>query len=218
MSVYDEYRLHRVIRPAMSMNLIKLDRAKDVLGIPAGDTSQDGMLGRQIASVSAAINTYCDRIFVRQGYRDTFRSVYSWCGYGRALMLRRNPICVDEEDVPIVIVTEDNLAHTDFEVDIGTGALYRLDTYGAPHGWGASLVVVEYDAGFDPIPDDVQAACTEWVAARWSARGRDPTVRSQTIPDVIAETYTTSADSSGSVASIPGGARDLLAGYIVLGV
>lgn len=219
MGMRDDYRLHRVIQPAVSMALISVDRAKDVLGIPSSDTSQDGMIGRQIASVSAAINQYCDRIFVQQGYRDQFRSVYSWCAYGHPLMLRRFPIAVDENGDPILAVTQDGVEQFKYEANLDTGALYRLDeNTSAPSAWAGASITVDYTAGYAVIPDDIQAAASEWVASRFSTSGRDPTLRSQTIPDIIVETYAASGGSEMSGSSMPSGARDLLAGYIVMSV
>jgi len=199
----------------MSMALISVERAKDVLGIPPEDHTQDGMLGRQIAAVSMAVSSYCDRTFVQQTYRDQFRSVCNWMGFGHPLFLRQYPICVDESThLPLVTIVEDGAPFTDYEAYLARGALYRLDGVGNVCGWSAGLIVVDYTAGYAVIPEDIQAAATEWVAARWSARGRDPTVRSQTIPDVISESYFSGSDMS--VTSIPSGARDLLAPYRVV--
>jgi len=206
----DSYKLHRVITPATSLALISVARAKDVLGIPADDTSQDGMIGRQIDAVSAAINAYCERVFVKQVYRDQIRSVCNWLGFGHPLFTLQKPICTDAEGLPLLTVTESGALYSDIEVQLDTGALYRLDASGQS-GWSDSLIQIDYTAGYEIIPPDVQAAATEWVAARWSARGRDPTLRSYTIPDVITEAYFSGADQS--VTSIPAGARDLLAPY-----
>jgi hypothetical protein len=208
MSRLDGYRITSVVTPADSLALVTLDQAKDALGIPSADTSHDTALTAQIAQVSTAINNYCDRIFVVQGYRDQLRFACNSLRWGEPLVTRQFPIGV-AGGVPVVAITQDGIAidPTLFEVYPETGRLYLLDA-GGIGSWTGSTIVVDYDAGFDPIPDDVQGAALEWLTGRWAARGRDPMLRSETIPDVIAQSYDTAAASE-----IPGGVRDWLATY-----
>lgn len=181
------YPTSTVIKPAISIGLCSLAAAKDELGLDPADTSQDGIIGRQIQQVSASINSYCGRVFVRQTYRDTFRDTCRTCG---PLVTRQSPIALEAGE-PVLVITElgSLLAVAEYEVHSETGSLYRLDLNGAATAWTADRVVVDYDAGFDAIPHDLQAACLQWLTARHSMRGRDPMLRSQTIPDVVAETY-----------------------------
>ncbi|MCC6580062.1 MAG: phage gp6-like head-tail connector protein [Phycisphaeraceae bacterium] len=44
-------------------------------------------------------------------------------------------------------------------------------------------VLVEYEAGFDPIPDDLRAVATELVAQAYHAGRRDPSVRRENLGD-----------------------------------
>jgi hypothetical protein len=211
------YQFTRVITPAQSMALISLDQAKDALGIASSDTSQNGILGRQIAQVSAAIQTYCDRIFVRQGYRDQFRYVSNWLDFGEPLRTRQYPIAADQDGLPVVLINEAGiiLSVTDWEVFEEAGSLYRLDSAGSISMWTGQSITVDYDGGYDVIPDDIQAAAAEWLGASWVSRGRDPLIRSETIPDVITQVYQ-SASTSTSAFTIPGGCRDLLAKYMAI--
>jgi hypothetical protein len=213
----NNYQFTRVITPAQSMALISLDQAKDALGIASSDTSQNGILGRQIAQVSAAINTLCDRIFVRQGYRDQFRYVNNWLQFGEPLQTRQYPIALDQDGLPVVIVNEGGviLDVSEWEVFTEAGSLYRLDGMGAISMWTGQTIFVDYDGGYDVIPDDIQAAAVEWLAASWVSRGRDPTVRSETIPDVITQTYQSSATNT-SAFTVPSGSRDLLLKYMAI--
>jgi hypothetical protein len=206
------YRITRVITPAASMALVSLDDAKLALGIDAGDTSQDAALTRQIEATSMAINNWCDRIFVVQTYRDQLRNAYG--AYGEALVTRQYPIVLSVTGVPQVVVTENGVAldAAYLEVYPEQGAVYRLDAAMAPTAWGVSLAVVDYTAGYDPIPADVQGACLEWLTARHSAIGHDPALRSETIPDLITQVYG-SSDSTSSATAMPAGARDLLGPY-----
>ena len=211
------YRITTVVTPAASLALVTLDDAKAALGIPAADTSQDATLTRQIEATSAAINNYCDRVFVVQTYRDQVRGAYGWTG--EPLVTRQYPIVVDE-GVPLV-VTEGGVAVDPAYLEIypETGSLFRLDNYSAaPSAWTAPLIVVDYTAGFDPIPPDVQGAALEWLTARWYAIGRDPALRSETIPDLISQVYAGEQGAGTSAGSMPPGARDLLGAYRIWSV
>ena len=206
------YRITRVVTPAASMALVSLDDAKAALGIESADTSQDALLTAQIESVSLAICNWCDRIFVVQVYRDQLRGAYG--SYGEALVTRQYPIVVDDGGIPLVAVAEDGGAvdAAMLEVFPEQGAVYRLDAAMLPMAWGAALVVVDYTAGFETIPAPVQGACLEWLTARHNAIGHDPALRSETVPDVLAQTFG-SNDSTASATAMPAGARDLLGPY-----
>ncbi len=199
-----------VTAAASSLWLVTLDAAKDALSVT--DDTQDGLIGRQIGQVSAAINTYCNRVFVRQSYRDQFRYACNWVGYGNPLMLSQAPIALTDGDL-VLVASEDGAAvdTTGWDVDRNTGALYRLNTSGGYSSWAGALVSVDYDAGYDLIPDDVQAAALEWLGARWSTRGRDPALRSLTIPDVVSESYFD--PTAASAAGMPSGAKNTLDQY-----
>jgi hypothetical protein len=184
MSTIAGYRITRVITPAASLALVSVDDAKAALGIDPADTSHDAQLAQQIDAVSMAVNNYCDRVFVVQTYQDQLRNA---CGrWGEPLVTRQYPIVVD--DGVVLDVTQDGtvLAPSAFEVFPEAGALYRLDAGATAAG---AALLVDYTAGFDPIPADVQGATLEWLTARWHSVGRDPALRSETIPDVISQVY-----------------------------
>jgi hypothetical protein len=213
------YRMTRVVTPAASMGLVTVEQAKAALGIAAEDTSQDALLTQQIEATSRAINNWCDRIFVVQTYRDQLRNACGW--YGEPLVVRQYPIVVDEGGVPLVSVSEDSgaLDAAFLEVYPEQGALYRLDASMLPAAWGAALVVVDYTAGYTAIPPDVMGACLEWLSVRWHGIGHDPSLRSETIPDLITQVYDSSGGSSGSaMTAMPGGVRDWLAPYRIWSV
>jgi hypothetical protein len=207
------YRITSVTVPAASLALVSLDDAKLALGIDPSDTSQDAMLTQQIDAVSRAINNYCDRVLAVQSYRDQIREA---CGFwGEPIITRQYPIVLDSGGVPLVTITEDGaaLASTYYEVSPETGALYRLTDSAAASGWAAALLVVDYTAGFDPIPADIQGAAFEWLTMRWAAVGRDPALVREIIPDLITEQY-----QRGDISAIPAGTRDLLTPYRLLTV
>src|SRR6266436_8688814 len=150
------YLISRVVTPASSLALVTPDQAKEALNIVPADTTQDAAVTEQIDQVSQAINNHCNRIFVRQGYRDQYRQVRNWLGYGQPLRTRQAPIGVDATSDPVLIITEDGtvLDPTLFEADLDEGAIYRLDDGAMPSMWAGSIIIVDYDGGFDPIPDD----------------------------------------------------------------
>jgi hypothetical protein len=209
--VNNAYRITRVMTPAASLALVTVDQVKEVLDIDPADTSDDAALTHHIDAVSQAINNWCDRIFVVQGYRDQLREVTG--NFGEPLVMRQYPIVVDDATGPVVVVTQDGgvVDPTLLEVFPETGGLYRLDASLAPVAWAAALLVVDYTAGFEIIPPDVQSAALEWVTARWNAVGRDPALRRETIPDVIEQFYAAGDAAAGG--AIPPGARDLLDSY-----
>jgi hypothetical protein len=213
------YQITRVVTPAESLALVTLDQAKAALGIDPADTSQDAALQQQIDAVSAAVNNYCNRIFAVQGYQDTLRYVNNWLHAGQPLRTRQFPIVVDDQGVPLIAVIENGgtLDVTYWEVYPDQGTLYRLD--GDMTGaWTGTTMLVDYTAGFDPIPPDVQGAALEWLTARWHAVGRDPALRSETIPDLISQVYAGEQGAGTSAGSMPPGARDLLGAYRIWSV
>lgn len=105
------YCISRVITPASSLALMTLDQAKTALGIDLADTSQDAAIMQEIAAVSAAIDNYCDRIFIRQTYRDQLRSVCNWLPQGHPIQTEQWPIPLAETGASILTVTEDGAVH-----------------------------------------------------------------------------------------------------------
>jgi len=169
------HQISTVITPAKSLWLIDLDAALDELGLTSDGGSVDNQVGRMIGQVSAAINNYCNRVFVRQSYRDQFRNFCSASTYGSPLMLSQAPVAADTNGDLVLTVSEDGNAvdTTEWEVFASIGMLYRLNSSGGPASWSGSLIVVDYDAGYDLIPDDVQSAAMRWLSMRYSTRGRD---------------------------------------------
>lgn len=211
-----QYRISRTVTPAATMALVTLDQAKLVLGIT--DTANDAALSAQIGQVSAAIQRYCDRVLVQQGYRDQFRYVLNWMLVGEPLPLRQYPLAVDENGYPIASVVQDGVSvdAATLEANTDRGYLYRLDGGGA-FGWTGMLITVDYTAGYDPVPEDLQAACLEWLSGRWYSVGEDPALRAETIPDLITQTYnggSSSGGEAGGAAAMPMSVRDMLAPFV----
>src|SRR5581483_919483 len=85
------------------------------------------------------------------------------------------------------------LLHTeelaDYQVDGPRGWLIR------PGGWrvGTRNYRVGYTAGYETVPEDVQEACAEWVAALFYQTKRDSGLFQDAMPSVVSRTSALSA-------------------------
>jgi len=103
--------------------------------------------------------------------------------------LRRTPV------VKIDSVTVDDIAFdpSEFRLDPEAGLLDRLSSGGIPCAWFfCKSAVVAYTAGFilpgasgRNLPPAIEGAVVALVSDYWASRGRDPTLRAETIPGVI---------------------------------
>lgn len=191
-----------VTAAASSFNLTTVPMIKTELGITASgpNTWVDAKLPR----ASAAIASYCRRTLAKQTYSELFRLD----GAIERIILSEYPV------ITLTSVTEDGvvLAATDYELDTDTGVLYRLcSDYRTC--WTACKITVVYIAGFvlpgtaspavRTLPQDLEDAALRLIKAEYNARQRDPMLKSQDIPGVIAETYWVGAPSDDSAAMPP---------------
>lgn len=178
-------RIVTVVTPASSYDLTTLGVVKDMLGITVTDS--DTFLTRQITQASAAIASFCNRIFASETVRDT---VFPWReGYPRVLrggedgplQLGRWPI------VSVTSLTENGTAltsGTDYLIDAAKGQILRVDTNGAPRAWTTLPLVITYVAGYATIPADIADAAIRMVKGQFYGRGRDPAERSVSVAGV----------------------------------
>lgn len=180
-------RLSTIETAASDQNLTTVAYVKEDLGITS--LSEDSYLQRMIAAASKEASTYCARIFVEETIEDTF--------YIRQcvdkLTLSRFPV----NDIVSVTVAGDAIASTLYRLDEDTGFLYRLDTDGDLCDWDAEITVVQFTSGYATIPADLETAVIDLIKARRSARTRDPSVRSERVPDVMEVTYWVSGPGEG---------------------
>lgn len=170
----------QVITPAVTNDLTILATVKAELRLTAA--TDDAYLDSLIAQVSDACARYCRRSgWGRETVRQTER-----------LTRCREVIILDRDLLPAVsAVTVDGtaLAGTDYERD---GALLHRLSSDRRVDWTGSKVVIDYQAGFATLTDlpyDLERAALEWIKAAYSARGRDPLLRSQSVQDVGSESY-----------------------------
>lgn len=175
---------------ATETDLTTLERVKLELGITS-DTSND-LLSAKINEASSAIQAYLGFVLGRETVTETFRpdTYHVW---REQLLLTRTPV------VSITSAEEDDVTvETDeYEVDSGTGSLYRLDSSGYRSCWQfCKSAEVVYVAGYKMpgevgrnLPEAIEAACIALVRSFWFNRTRDPLVKSEEIPGVMSQSY-----------------------------
>jgi hypothetical protein len=174
-----------VVTAATSFDLTTLAVVKDELDVL--DNSKNTSLQRYISSASAAVMQYCNRTLVVETVSDEFlpirdRSYVIMSEKIVPLQLTRWPV------VSVTSVTENGSdldEDVDYLVDPDTAQLTRLDTSGEPCNWAAFIIKVVYSAGYNPIPLDVADAVVRMVTKRYAAKGRDSTLKQESIPGVL---------------------------------
>jgi hypothetical protein len=142
-----------------------------------------------ISQASDTIATLCNgRTFGRESLREVFRGARSVNG----LILARHPVAM----VTTLVADSVSLIEgTDFEVDAPAGIVHRLSG-DARRCWSAGKITVEYTAGWllpsqdgCDLPGDVRRLCINRVARMWSAKGRDPSLRSESTEGIDSVSY-----------------------------
>lgn len=155
------------ILDAPETDLVSLEDAKAHLQVTG--TDDDAAISALIARASAAITSYIGAPMLSGGYRETFET-----GCGQTyLILSRTPV----SSITSVAVDSTVLSENESRLDSSAGLLARLAN-GRSRPWEArAVIVVEYEAGYETTPADIQQAALTLIAADWSARGRDPGLR-----------------------------------------
>lgn len=163
----------------------------------------DAMLTTLLTRASAEAEKYVGRIFALETVAEVMRPARSL----PVLVLARAPVTT----VAAVTVGDTALDPSDFELIQSPGFLYRLQ--GDPRvAWPPAKLTIEYSAGFDPIPADVQDAIVRLVRGRLFAKDRDPAVRQESIPGVRDVSYwIATGDEAGNM---PPDVTDILDNYI----
>lgn len=98
---------------------------------------------------------------------------------------------IDVTDNPAYLTAPDIRA-SDFRIDAGAGLLYLGKAFYSiqwpEDAWGnfgmsPQSVCVDYNAGYSSVPYDIEEACWKVARAMYSARKKDPTVRSESLGD-----------------------------------
>lgn len=164
-----------VVTPAESQNLASLAEVKAALGIAGA--AEDTSLPALIARASAAIATYCNRVFIKEDVEETFRT------HRRDLVLLTERFPVAE--VASVIENGTAVAPADREFDTASGCFNRLNGNQIAT-WAQGTVLIAYTAGYAPdaVPPDLEQACIMLVQQYRSQGNRDPMLRAEETTDI----------------------------------
>ncbi|MEY9466293.1 hypothetical protein ABH973_006706 [Bradyrhizobium ottawaense] len=177
--------MFQVTQPAADLNLLTIEELRVAVGLASTDDSQDDKLETLGKRVSAMITSAC--MVVKDGVNPPTLllegCVESWrlkCEQ-QGLYLSRRPIFqMVSVTVGASVLTQD----IDYEVDAASGKLVRLcgdnETW-----WASGRTIVEYDAGYDTVPEDLKAIAAQLAGGYWADDGVDPMEKKLSIPGVV---------------------------------
>lgn len=187
---------------AASRALVEATTVFDEMGVTSPTDEQTAKMETAILQASGLFDRFLDRVLAEEDVTDHFRQPR-----GEVLRLSRYPVV----EVLEVIEAGTELTPDDYELDEFTGQLWRLSD-GDRIWWSdAGVITVSYTGGYglpDDLPADIQRAAIEQSKATYMAGGRDPTLRSFSVPDVYQATYSVgggdSVGKSGLLAQVEG--------------
>lgn len=144
------------------MALTTLDSVKAWLGVSSA--TDDALLARLVSASSAYVETWLNRSILSATYSDTRD------GHGRTrMMLPQAPVTA------ISSVTVDGVAVPAATTATMSGYVFTETSVGL-RGYtftsGMNNVVIQYTAGFDVVPTDVEQAVIELIGRRYKERDR----------------------------------------------
>lgn len=186
--------------------LTTLERLKQELDISV--STYDSLLRAKIKEATSDINAraWADPL-------ETVTQTFWDVGCEEYLILRRRP------NVSISSITVDDVATTDYRIDPETGLLYCLDTSDYPTFWvSCKSIAVVYSAGYimpgqanANLEPALEAAAIELLQSYWQSRGRDPLIKSESVPDLGEVSYWVGA--VGEAGSLPPGVETKIAPF-----
>lgn len=190
------------LSPADPSAFVSLADAKGHLNI-AG-TGEDAFLSAALVTIARQIEAYTGNVITERTVTERVR-LYD---VGRSLVLRYSPATT----LTSVAYDGETLQNADFLLASGVGILRRVD--GADFMASADYVVT-YTAGYATTPDDVKQAALEFVTAMYAAKGRDDSIKRESVPDVADVTYAGASEmtSAANGARIPWRAAAFLDPY-----
>ena len=184
-----------VTTAAESFDLTVLATVKDELGIKPQDNVHDRKLGAHIRTASDIVSRYCNRVFASETLTETFWA--PGCVSQDCMVLSRDPV----SSITSVTLDGEVIDASEYRLH-DAGLLYRLDEQGYPSTWSFSKsLVVVYVAGYallDGLPYGIERATILLVKEFWGSGGRDPRIKSENIPGVIATEYWVGPTSSSA--------------------
>ncbi|MDO9712452.1 hypothetical protein [Paracraurococcus lichenis] len=183
-----------VLTPASTDDLTILATLKAELGVT--DAASDTYLADLITQVSGTCASFCGR----PGWgRETVRQIERLAGW-------RDCIFLERDLVPSIssVTAADTALVADVDYELDGSLLYRLSG-DRRVAWSCGRVVIEYAAGYPllgGLPYDLERAALDLCKAWWSAKGRDPQVRSLKVLNEI-ETAYFDPDKVQSIGGLP---------------
>jgi uncharacterized phiE125 gp8 family phage protein len=185
-----------IVTPAKSELLTTLERVKAELQITSD--ANDEILEAKIAEASSDVQAAVGKRLPQEDVKETFwhdddRHLQRVAHFGNpaqaTLFLNRTPV----SSIASVTVDDVVLDPAEYRLDPDAGLLDRLSTDGIPCAWRfCKSVIVAYTGGFILPGQDgrnlayaIEGAVVALVSDYWASRGRDPTLRAETIPGVI---------------------------------
>lgn len=177
--------MFEVTSTAADLNLLTLEELRVAVGLASDDDSQDEKLetlGKRVSSmITAACQVAKDGInpptLLLEGCTESFRLKSSQA----ALYLSRRPV------YQMISVTEAGTAldqDVHYEVEPASGKLTRLSGDDVAC-WPAGRIVVEYDAGFSVVPEDLKAIAAQLAGGYWADDGIDPMEKRLKVDGVV---------------------------------
>jgi uncharacterized phiE125 gp8 family phage protein len=194
-----------VITAADSQDLVAIGVVKTELGISGSD--DDAYLARAITQASAAIASLCNRVFISETVKDTFRND---CGDSpEKLTLSRYPI----SSITTAVEAGTTLETDEYETDDNAGFIWRLNGDDDRLTWGSGKIEITYVAGYaaGSVPHDLQRAATMLVVQNYRAKGRDPLLKRAEAPGIFSEEYW--VGSAGDNGALPPEVEALISVY-----
>ncbi|MCW5705250.1 MAG: hypothetical protein KIT82_22050 [Bradyrhizobium sp.] len=184
-----------VVTPAAAGDARRLttpEKVKSALRMT--DTANDALITSIIDGVSAdcaretrlARAGATDPTFGRETLRATWRFSGGASSYKLLVLPWRTPVV----SVESVSVAGEVLDQNDFQVIAG-GMIQRL-SHGFTIGWWRAATVVEFVAGWDlptGVPAGLEMRVIDQVKMQYLQTTRDPSIRSENVPDVYEASY-----------------------------
>lgn len=200
-----------VLEPADSYDLVTLEQVRTEIKLTETDDVRDTALSAFISQVSRGISTYCHRVFVLETVRDEFfLGTSDSFGELSPLALSRYPV----KEITAFTQGGEDVGEDAYRLIAVGGRLYRLGTTGAIDTWPSSSAVVEYVAGYEDIPADVQEAALRLITMRFKAWGRDPMLIQQDQPNLGSQRWWVGGQA-GQNGAYPPEIAGLLEDYVI---
>jgi uncharacterized phiE125 gp8 family phage protein len=160
-----------VIAAASHQRLATVAALKAELGISG--TDKDTALEAVLDRVSAAIATYCGRVFAREQVRETLVHRIT----PREILLSRYPVV----SLDSVTLDDATVEVSDYTLDKDVGHIFA-----GTLGTAGSRIVLTYTAGYvlpededANLPDDIQQAALTAAKSLYRSSDRDPTLKAE---------------------------------------